>query len=117
VKQILVADDNVNLAQLIARALPGYQVTTAHNGLEALALGASLRSCDLLIADYLMPALTGDQVANRLRTHHPNLKTLLVSGHDAIVNMHTCGPDAVMAKPLHFGVLRKTVRSLIGTAS
>ena len=116
-KNILVADDNVSLARLIARALAGYRVTTAHNGLEALALGASLPSCDLLIADYLMPALRGDQVADRLRAHHPHLKTLLVSGHDLMVDMRTCGPDAVMAKPLHFGALRRTVTSLIGAAS
>src|SRR5687767_10479922 len=116
-KTILVADDNVALAATIARALPGYQVTTAHNGLEAVALGASLPTCDLLITDYLMPAFTGDQVAGRLRQHHPNLKTLLVSGHCGVVNMKTCGSDLVLAKPLNLGKLRAAVTHLIGAAS
>ena len=116
-KTILVADDNVLLAATIARALPGYRVTTAHNGLEAVALGASLQSCDLLITDYLMPVLTGDQVAGRLREHHPNIKTLLVSGHDGVVNMNSCGTDAFLPKPFQVKDLRATVTSLIGAAS
>jgi CheY-like chemotaxis protein len=115
-KSILVADDNVSLAAIIARALSDYRVTTAHNGLEALAIGASLPSCDLLITDYLMPALTGDEVANRLRAHHPNLKTLMVSGHYQMINIEDCGTDAVMAKPLQLSALRETVSELIGAA-
>jgi CheY-like chemotaxis protein len=115
-KTILVADDNVALAATIARALPGYRVATAHNGLEAVALGASLPTCDLLITDYLMPAFTGDQVAGRLRQHHPNLKTLIVSGHCGVVNMDACGSDLVLTKPLNLGKLRAAVAHLIGAA-
>jgi CheY-like chemotaxis protein len=114
-KHILIADDDQGIARLVARALPGYQITVAHNGLEALALGAT-SNCDLLITDYLMPAITGDKLATRLRETHPAMKTLLMTGHGPFVDVNACGIDDHLAKPFHAGELRTKVANLIGHA-
>ena len=59
VKRILLVDDDISVLQLLARALTSYDLTVAHDGQEALAV-ASGRPLDLLITDYLMPEMTGD---------------------------------------------------------
>ena len=112
-KHILVADDNIAMAVTVARALPDYHVTVAHNGLEALVLASTLPECDLVITDYLMPSLTGDQLAMRLRTERPSVKTLLMTGHASFVTT-TGAADAQIEKPFALDLLRGTVEALIG---
>lgn len=115
-KHILIADDNVGMTALIARSLPGYHITTAHNGLEALVLARTLPNCDLLITDYVMPALTGEQVATRLRADRPSVKTLLMTGFGPLVSLDGEATDAQLAKPFHPAALREAVTKLIGRA-
>jgi CheY-like chemotaxis protein len=115
-KSVLIADDDLSVLALIARALPEYRITTARNGFEALALASQLPDCDLLITDYLMPKMTGDELAGRLRAARPTVKTLLVTGHTAFVDAKDCGTDAHLAKPFRLAELRKAVASLIGTS-
>jgi CheY-like chemotaxis protein len=115
-KHILIADDNVAMAAAVAQSLPGYKITTAHNGLEALVLAKTMPRCDLLITDYLMPVLTGAQVAARLEVERPSIKTLLVTGHTAHVSAGDCHTDAHLAKPFRLADLRHTVEALIGRA-
>lgn len=112
-KHILIADDNIAMANAVAQALPEYHVTVAHNGLEALVLASTLPQCDLLITDYLMPSLTGDQLALRLRTERPSIKTLLMTGHASFVAPNGAA-DAHLEKPFGVSVLRGTVAALIG---
>jgi len=115
-KHILIADDNVGVTALVARSLPGYQITTAHNGIEALVLAKTLPQCDLLITDYVMPALSGEQVAARLRVERPSVKTLLMTGYGSIVNPDAGATDAQLSKPFHPATLRNAVEKLIGEA-
>jgi CheY-like chemotaxis protein len=86
-KSVLIADDDTSVLALTARALPEYRITTARNGFEALALAGQLADCDLLITDYLMPMMTGDELAGRLRAARPTVKTLLVTSHTAFVDI------------------------------
>jgi CheY-like chemotaxis protein len=113
-KQVLIADDDSAITDLMVRALPEYHVTVAHNGLEALLLGASLDECDLLITDYLMPAITGDEVAGRLRERRPAIKTLMVTGHASFVNVAAFGIDAHLSKPFRVDAFRAAVLTLMG---
>jgi CheY-like chemotaxis protein len=115
-KHILIADDNIGVVALVARSLPGYQVTTAHNGVEALVLAKTMPQCDLLITDYLMPVLNGEQVATRLRVDRPSVKTLLMTGFGPLVNMDATATDAQLAKPFQPAALRLAVANLIGRA-
>ena len=59
----------------------GYQTAAAADGLEALEVAARLGSFDLLITDVMMPKMTGDELARRLRIQEPKLKILYLTGY------------------------------------
>jgi len=115
-KHILIADDDAGMLRLMMRALPEYRITLARNGLEALAQASRLPACDLLITDYLMSPMLGDELVGRLHATRPTLKTLLVTGHSQFIDTAACGTDAQLAKPFLVAALRASVSSLIGAA-
>jgi diguanylate cyclase (GGDEF)-like protein len=67
---ILVVDDNPDKLQLIeaALSLAGYQVTTAVDGVEALAIIEGYQP-DLVITDVMMPRMNGYELAQRIRAN------------------------------------------------
>jgi diguanylate cyclase (GGDEF)-like protein len=67
---ILVVDDNPDKLHLIeaALSLAGYQVTTASDGVEALAAIESYQP-DLVITDVMMPRMNGYELAQRIRAN------------------------------------------------
>jgi len=67
---ILVVDDNPDKLQLIeaALSLAGYQITTASDGIEALAAIESYQP-DLVITDVMMPRMNGYELAQRIRAN------------------------------------------------
>ena len=64
---ILVVDDQPNLREYVKQALSlaGYQVLTARNGIEALAVLQS-RPVNLILADIAMPLMNGYQLHERV---------------------------------------------------
>lgn len=115
-KHILVVDDNLPMAQLMAASLSRYAVTVTHCGAEAVARAARMPECDLVITDYLMPGMAGDELAGRVRQIHPDARTLLVSAFGDLIHPDQSQVDAQMAKPFHPAALRDTVAALIGRA-
>ncbi len=76
-KTILLADDEANLRLLVHTTLddPEYHILEAADGTTALAL-AKQEHPDLLVLDWMMPGMTGVEVARTLRndaqtTHIP----------------------------------------------
>jgi signal transduction histidine kinase len=67
-KTIVIADDEPNLRMLARITLddPEYRILEAEDGATALALARSERP-DLLVLDWMMPGLTGIEVASALR--------------------------------------------------
>ena len=67
-KTILVVEDEEPLRNFISRNLSarGFQVFTAGNGLEALAIFES-KSLDLIILDVMMPSMDGLETCRRIR--------------------------------------------------
>jgi len=67
---ILVVDDNPDKLQLIeaALSLAGHHVTTASDGVEALAAIESYQP-DLVITDVMMPRMNGYELAQRIRSN------------------------------------------------
>ena len=84
---ILLVDDHSSARNSIQRVLhhAGYRVLTASNGKQALKVFAECANdVGLLIADWMMPAMSGRELAEKLREQKPDLKVLLVSGfHDS----------------------------------
>jgi two-component system alkaline phosphatase synthesis response regulator PhoP len=67
-EKILYADDDVEIQRIIKEMLDkeGFNIVIAADGQEALRL-AKADKPDLIILDYLMPGLTGDQVCVALK--------------------------------------------------
>ena len=61
----------------------GYDVITARSAQEALALASSNR-VDLVLSDYLMPGVTGTELAHQFKEQYPELPIVLLSGVNEI---------------------------------
>jgi len=79
---ILVVDDEQSVQKFVERVLrdSGYATTTAGDGPEAIEAAAKMEHFDLLVTDVMMPQMTGDELARRLRIQHPSLKVLYLTG-------------------------------------
>jgi DNA-binding response OmpR family regulator len=96
----------------------GYQVVTAPDGYEALALCFD-KHPDLVLMDWDMPRLTGVRAGALLKESAQFRTTPLVyvtsrkSPFD-MARMRMCGADAVITKPFNNQVLLETINNLIG---
>ena len=81
---VLVVEDEEAVRRITCRVLErlGYQVLSAGNGEEALALvGADHQRLDLLLTDLIMPRMSGRDLATQLVRARPELRVLFVSGY------------------------------------
>jgi CheY-like chemotaxis protein len=77
-------------------------VIEAPSGEEAI-LSATQRKIDLLIADYLLPGITGIELVHKIRARYPDVKVILISGladSRARDQMLNAGAIAVFNKPV-----------------
>jgi two-component system OmpR family response regulator len=100
---LLVVDDEDNLRSMLAAALRhhGYEITTATNGRDALAMVPQERP-DLVVLDVMMPDLDGFEVCRRLRTAGDRTPVLFLTARDATedkVRGLTLGGDDYLQKP------------------
>ena len=116
-KRILVVDDDSSVLKLVTLALSSYDLTIARDGHEALALADRQLGFDLLITDYLMPEMTGDELIARIREHRPHLKVLVITGHGDVLDREA--PDwwksqPHLDKPFRIQALLDAVEALLG---
>ena len=81
-KKVMVVDDHKDLREIIRRRVEDaghILLATATNGPEAL-LRAADEPPDVVILDYMMPGMTGEEVARELRTTVPGIKIVACSG-------------------------------------
>jgi CheY-like chemotaxis protein len=70
VRKVLVVDDEVHIVHVVAIKLRnnGYEPITAGNGQEAYEL-ACREHPDIIIADYMMPVMSGLELLEKLRSN------------------------------------------------
>lgn len=88
---ILVVEDEVAILNLSKTMLErmGYTVLIASSPGEAVRLAEEHASeIHLLITDVVMPEMNGRELVDRIHTHHPDIKTLFMSGYTANVIAH-----------------------------
>ena len=80
--RVLIVDDEEPVRKFVDRVLRegGYQTAFACDGPEALEVAATLGPFDILITDVMMPQMTGDELARRLRQGERGLKVLYLTG-------------------------------------
>jgi PAS domain S-box-containing protein len=102
---ILVVDDEAAICEITKTTLENYnyQVMTAHNGMEAIALMAE--HCEHIqgvLMDIMMPAMDGYTTLPLLRRFNPNLYAVAMSGlnnSQSPVQIERSGFQAFLAKP------------------
>ncbi len=116
---ILLVEDEARLAQAINRELVkhGYTVLHADNGPAALRLHEQ-RQPDLILLDWMVPALDGPQVLRRLRQVSPAPVLMLTARSeqaDHVIGLEL-GADDYLAKPFSMHELAARVRALLQRA-
>lgn len=81
--KILLVDDDELIAASTADMLEdlGHEVSKVNSGESALRLLGGGQSFDLMITDYLMPRMTGAQLARKARRIRPQMPILLATGY------------------------------------
>ncbi len=114
--RILVADDDPDLGAALETILrsEGYEVFRACDGEEALSMIETVAP-DLVVMDYLMPRLCGDDVCERLKRSERwrNIPVLLATTTPIeLIGEHKA--DGFLVKPFQRNVLLSLVQHLLG---
>ena len=112
---VLVIDDDPDVRAFIAETLEeqGYRVRQASDGREGLKQFDRAKA-DLVIVDFIMPEMSGAEVARKIRAKLPDQAILFVSGYSETDAVKRTAPDApLLAKPFRADALHKAVRSAI----
>jgi two-component system nitrate/nitrite response regulator NarL len=100
-KHILITDDSALVLSSLTRLLqqvPGWVVSEASNGREAIGQAALLKS-DLVILDLSMPLMNGLEAARELSRIKPDLPVVMFTNNPAIAaEALQCGCRAVVSK-------------------
>ncbi len=117
---ILLVDDDQGIVAAVKPALTAhqYKVTTAGDGVEALALFDAERP-DLILLDLVMPRLGGLEVCRRVRERSSTpIIVLSVKGSEAdIVPVLDLGADDYLVKPFRLAELLARVRAVLRRCS
>ncbi len=118
-ESILFVDDDQMILDLGKQMLIdlGYQVTTATSGQEALTMITQATTrFDLIITDQTMPFMTGEELAQQIRTLNSEVPIILSTGYSSKVGENDIEKYRISAycrKPLRLAELSQSIRSLL----
>ncbi|MGY1837740.1 response regulator transcription factor [Modestobacter sp. SYSU DS0903] len=118
--RLLVVDDEPNIRELLSASLrfAGFEVATAADGQQALALAEEFRP-DLLVLDVMMPGLDGFAVVRRMRQNGVHTPVLFLTARDAgedKVTGLTLGGDDYVTKPFSLDEVLARIRAVLRRA-
>lgn len=99
---LIVDDDNalVKLGEEMVAAL-GYEAVGFDNSMRALAVFRADRSrFDLVLADEIMPEMTGTELAAAIHEMRPEIPVILMTGHGGALDVIRPGVREILRKPL-----------------
>ncbi len=114
--KVLVVDDNEASRDILREYLHsfGYRATLAESGEEALAVIDREEPFDLVLLDWMMPGMTGLDVALAIRDRKPAPKIVLLSSWRMPSSEHESMVDAFLAKPIKPSALLDTIMLAFG---
>lgn len=114
-RRILVADDNVDAADLLKAMLSsmGHEVVTANDGVQALTAGSEFKP-DVMILDIGMPNMDGRETARRTRQEPwgKDVRLIALTGWGQPSDRHLtseAGFDQHLVKPIDMATLEKAI--------
>jgi signal transduction histidine kinase len=107
---ILLVDDEEGIRRVLGIALAdmGYQILTAENGEEALALFARHQPA-IVLTDIKMPGMDGLQLLKTIKRENPTTEVIMITGHgDLELAIESLKFDATdfITKPINDDVLK-----------
>jgi two-component system OmpR family response regulator len=119
--RLLIVDDEPNILELLAASLrfAGFEVQTATNGQQALAIATSYRP-DLLVLDVMMPEIDGFTVVRRLREAGMRSPVVFLTARDTTqdkVTGLTLGGDDYITKPFSLEEVIARIRAVLRRTS
>lgn len=118
--QILLADDDVVLAEMLTEYLQGegFEITLVHNGEDALAASKSPK--DMIILDIMMPKMDGLEVLKAVRQTDNETPVIMLTARgddiDRILGLEL-GADDYMPKPCNPRELLARVKAILRRAN
>jgi CheY-like chemotaxis protein len=112
-KRTLIVEDDPGVREtlkLLLRSL-GHTVTAARNGREACLLFAP-GDFDLVITDYGMPEMNGDELARTIKCLVPSQPILMLTAQPGRFRCPENPVDAILMKPFGIADLRRTMNAL-----
>src|SRR5215472_4565479 len=109
-KRILVVDDDESTRESLRLLLniDRHTVLEASNGEEALAAVAE-EQVDLVIVDYFMPGMPGNELALHIKGRAPGLPILMISAYLEKLGERDKPVDVVLGKPFGLDELRQAI--------
>jgi two-component system response regulator TctD len=119
--RLLLVEDNLSLADWLARALRDnrYTVDCAHDGAQADHL-LRTQSYDLVILDLSLPKLDGREVLRHLRARGSNVPVLILTATNTVqgrIQGLNQGADDYVAKPFDVSELDARIRAILRRAN
>ena len=117
-KRILLVDDDAGALESIKLLLriDRHTVAEARDAREAMNHLAH-QQFDLVILDYFMPGMRGDELAASLKRYAPNVPILMITAYFEKLSESEKPVDAVLAKPFAVEDLRQTVARLLSASA
>lgn len=117
-RRILVVDDEPYVCDAVRMmlAFDGHQVETSGSGKEALAL-FSKGKYDLVITDYAMPGMKGDELATAIKAVAPDQPIVLITAYAEMLKSDETpltGVDYIVSKPFLLENLREAIEKTTG---
>jgi two-component system OmpR family response regulator len=115
--KLLVVDDEVDIAELLSTGLRfvGFDVRSAHSGVEALRVAAEFRP-DLLVLDVGLPDVNGFELCRQIRRDREQVGVVFLTARDrtedAIAGL-TVGGDDYINKPFSLDEVVARIRAVL----
>ena len=111
--RILAVDDEPIIREVLCRILakPGHEVICVESGEEAIELLRN-REFDILLSDYDMPGMSGQELAEQAKLMHPGITAALVTGWRNRIreeDINASALDFVTSKPFRDAELNKII--------
>jgi two-component system NtrC family response regulator len=112
--KLLIVDDELRFLETLSKRLSirDFDVTPVTNGTEALETARKQRF-DLALVDLKMPGMTGEQLLEALKSEHPDIEVVILTGHGSIGSAVQCtqaGSYSYLQKPCETEELLSVLR-------
>jgi two-component system phosphate regulon response regulator PhoB len=117
---ILIVEDEPDIRKMLCLALKNasYEISEAENSEQALRLLVDKRSPDLIIVDWMLPAISGIKLIRKIRQREVNQQTPIImltarSEEEDKVSGLDAGADDYMTKPVSIRELLARIKALL----